>query len=153
MNRTSSALLILLVSTTACADKSGGEAAVEDSVTAIAPAIPRTPRVMAIDVGYAVDSLGRIIGGTYETTQIADTIYVSVRTQFAPAGIPLEVRLNQGSRTVESVRAETVAPNEEDVGRVVFTLPSGASMTPGNYQVEVLLDGISQGARPLAMTD
>ena len=151
MTRTASALLIIIAATAACADK-GGEAAPDDSVAAIAPEIPRNPRVMAIDVGYAVDSLGRIVGGTYETTQIADTIFVSVRTQYTPAGIPVEVRLNQGSRTIESVRADTGTPDEQEIGRVTLTLPAGATMTPGSYQVEVLLDGISQGARPLTMT-
>jgi len=145
-------MMILAAAALACGDRSGGEPAADDSVTAIAPAIPRIPRVMAIDVGYAADSLGRIVGGTYESTQIADTLHVSVRTQFAPEGLPVDVQLRQGDRIIESVRGHTPAPDAEDIGRVTLTLPAGATMTPGNYQVEVLLDGISQGARPLSMT-
>lgn len=151
MNRISLMPLALLALTTGCGDKSGETDTAGDSTTAIAPEIPRNPRVMAIDVGLAADSLGRIIGGTYESIQAADTVFVSVRTQYVAAGAPITVRLMQGERTIESVDVVSGAPESDAVGRVLATLPGGAKLSPGSYQVEVLLEGVSQGIRALTV--
>jgi hypothetical protein len=152
MNRTALVPLALLALTVACGDKAAEGDTNPDSATAVAPEVPRNPRVIAIDVGLAADSLGRIIGGTYETIQAPDTVFVSVRTQHVAAGAPIVVRLLQGERTVESVDVSSGTPDEEGVGRVLATLPSGAGLAVGSYQVEVLLDGVSQGIRALSVT-
>lgn len=152
MNRISLVPLALLTLTIACGDKSGDADTVTDSATAIAPEIPRNPRVIAIDVGLAADSLGRIIGGTYESIQGPDTIYVSVRTQHVAAGSPITVMLKQGDRTIESVNVTSGTPDAEAVGRAVAILPAGATLPLGAYQVEVMLDTVSQGIRALTVT-
>jgi hypothetical protein len=151
MNRTSLIPLALLALTIACGDQSGEPDMAGDSATAVAPEIPRNPRVVAIDVGLAADSLNRIIGGTYETIQAADTVYVGVRTQYVPAGTPIVVRLMQGDRNIEAVDAVSGAPDAEGEARVLVRLPAGATLSVGAYQVEVLLDGVSQGIRPLSV--
>jgi hypothetical protein len=151
MKRIYLAPLALLTLTVACGDRTGGNEAAGDSATAVAPEIPRNPRVIAIDVGLAADSLGRIVGGTYETIQAADTVFVSVRTQYVAAGAPIEVRLQQGDRNLESVNVTSGAPDADGVARVLATLPSGARLSVGTYEVEVLLDGVSQGVRALTV--
>ena len=151
MNRLSLVPLALLALTVACGDKAGNGDTAADSATAVAPELPRNPRVIAIDVGLAADSIGRIIGGTYETIQAADTVFVSVRTQYVAAGAPIVVRLLQGERTIESVNATSGTPDADGVARVLTTLPAGATLAVGSYQVEVMLDGVSQGIRPLAV--
>ena len=153
MNRTSLLPLALLALTIACGDKAGDADAAADSATAIAPEIPRNPRVIAIDVGLAADSLDRIIGGTYESIQGADTIYVSVRTQHVAAGTPITVMLKQGERTIESIDVTSGTPDAEAVGRALAILPAGATLALGAYQVEVMLDGVSQGIRALTVNE
>jgi hypothetical protein len=151
MNRISLMPLALLAFTVACSDGGREVNTADDSATAIVPDIPRNPRVIAIDMGLAADSLGRIIGGTYETIQAPDTVFVSVRTQYVAAGTPIVVRLLQGERTIESVDVASGTPGTDAVGRVLATLPAGATISPGGYQVEVLLDGVSQGLRTLTV--
>lgn len=151
MKRSSLVPLVLLALTVACGDQRGESDTNPDSATAIAPEIPRNPRVIAIDVGLAADSLDRIIGGTYESIQGPDTVFVSVRTQYVPAGSPLTVRLMQGERAIESVDLSTGTPDADGVARALATLPAGATLALGSYQVEVLLDGVSQGVRSLTV--
>jgi hypothetical protein len=151
MNRTSLLPLALLAFAVACGDRDNEDGMNGDSATAIVPEVPRNPRVMAIDVGLAADSLGRIIGGSYETIQQADTVYVSVRTQHTAAGAPITVRMRQGERIIESIDVAAGAPDVDAVGRVLAMLPAGASVSPGSYEIEVLLEGVSQGVRPLAV--
>lgn len=152
MNRTALVPLALLALTVACADKSGDGDMTTDSATAVAPEVPRNATVIAIDVGLAADSLGRIIGGTYETIQAPDTVFVSVRTRYVAVGAPIIVRLMQGERTIESVDVTSGTPDAEGVARVLATLPAGAGLAVGSYQVEVLLEGVSQGIRALSVT-
>ena len=152
MNRTALVPLALLALTIACGDKGGEGDTTTDSATAVAPEVPRNPRVMAIDVGLAADSLNRIIGGTYESIQAPDTVFVSVRTQYVAAGAPIAVRLMQGERVIESVDLTSGTPDQDGVARALATLPAGASLAVGSYQVEVMLDGVSQGIRALSVT-
>jgi hypothetical protein len=152
MKRISLVPLALLALTIACSDQGGDSDTANDSATAVAPEIPRNPRVIAIDVGLAADSLDRIIGGTYETIQAPDTVFVSVRTQYVPAGVPIVVRLMQDDRTIESADVTSGTPDADGVARALATLPAGASLAVGAYQVEVLLDGVSQGIRALSVT-
>src|SRR5690606_40533857 len=52
-----------------------------DSTAAIAPEIPRNPRIIAWDAGLAADSVGQLIGGAYQVIENADTLYISVRAE------------------------------------------------------------------------
>lgn len=140
--------LVLLA--TACGDRPESDVpAGGDSGAAVAPEMPRNPHVMAIDIGLAVDSLGRVIGSSFESVPEPDTIFVSVRTQYVAAGAPLTVRLFQGERTVQSVDVAAGTPDQSGIGRATAMLPAAAGVSPGDYQVEVLLDGVSQGIRDL----
>lgn len=147
-------LLLLGLATTlvACGSDADGDAAAEDSAAlAAADTTPRNPRVAAIDVGLAADSMGNIVGGVSESFPNPDTLYVSVRTQYTPAGATLTVRLLRGDQTVESTDISAGVPDADEIGRAVAMLPAAATAQAGSYQVEVLLDGVSQGIREIAI--
>lgn len=137
---------------TACGDQPADDATPDSTGTAVAtePA-PTVPRVMAIDVGRAIDEGGRIMGGGVETFPEADTIYVHLRTEHVSEGTALTVRLLEGDRTLESVDVTSGAPDAGMIGEATATLPAGATLRPGAYRVEVLLDGASQGIREITI--
>jgi hypothetical protein len=139
----------LLLAVTACGDRPDADAPAGDSAAAVAPEMPRNPHVMAIDVGLAVDSLGRVVGSSFESVPEPDTVYVAVRTQYVAAGAPLTVRMLQGERTVQSVEVAAGTPDPSGIGRATAMLTSAANAAPGDYRIEVLLDGVSQGIREL----
>lgn len=142
----------LLGLTVACADRGSDDPAVNDSVAAIAPEIPRNPRIVAWDVGLAIDTLDQLLGGSFQSIEAADTLYVSVRTQYVAAGTPISIVMrNSSGAAVDSAAAVSGTPDAEAMSRVLVTLPAAASAAPGQYQVEAVLDGVSQGQRPLAI--
>ncbi len=137
----------------ACGDKAADAGEGGDSTAAMTEAepAPTIPRVMAIDVGLAADSMGQIIGGAGEIFPNPDTLYVAVRTQNTDEGASLTVRLLQGDRTIESVAATTGAPDANRMARTLAKLPAAATAKAGRYRVEVLLDSVSQGIRDITI--
>lgn len=143
------ALLSLAV---ACTDQGAGDGTATDSVAAIAPEIPRNPRIVAWDAGLAVDSLDMLIGGAYQSIENPATLYVSVRTQYVAAGTPISIIMrNSNGAVVDSVAVVSGTPDADAFGRVLATLTAAASVAPGQYQIEAVLDGVSQGQRPMAI--
>ncbi len=137
----------------ACGDKAPEAEAAGDSSAAMAaesPA-PTIPRVMAIDVGLAADSMGNILGGSGEVFPQPDTLYVAVRTQNTEEGAPVTVRLMRGDRTVESVSVAAGSPDAAHTAKALAKLPSAATAAHGKYSVEVLLDTVSQGIREITL--
>ncbi len=152
MTRSALLPIALLSLAAACADRNADDAAVNDSVAAIAPEIPRNPRIIAWDVGLAVDTLDRLVGGTFQSIEAADTLYVSVRTQYVAAGTPISIVMrNSSGATVDSAAVTSGTPDADAIARVLATLPVAATAPEGQYQIEALLDGVSQGQRPLAI--
>lgn len=144
--------IALLLLATACggdapAPDADGEAAAAADAAANAPAMPTEPHVMAIDIGIAVDDSGRIMGAGVEAFPDPAPLYVSIRTQATPAGTPLSARLLAGTRTVDSVGSTAAAPEASGVGRTTLQLAKAADLAPGEYRVEVFLDGVSVGIR------
>ncbi len=148
------ATLACITAIAACGDKGGNDdAAANDTTAAMAPADtgPKIPRVMAIDVGLAADSLGRIVGGSLESFPEPDTLFVGVRTENTAAGTPVTIRLLQGTKTLESVTTPTGTPDEAGAARAMASLPAAAKVPAGSYRIEVLLDTVSQGVREIAI--
>ncbi|MBK7595235.1 MAG: hypothetical protein IPP98_12120 [Gemmatimonadetes bacterium] len=144
------ALPLLAVALVACGDKSPEPSSeTNDSTTAAAPEI-KMPHVMAFDAGHALDSTGAIVGGVTSRFNSGDTIFVSVRTQYVAPGAKLEAILMQGTTKVAS---DNGIVGDPDTTSGIATLPirfqSGKPWPKGKYQIEVLLDGISQGLKPL----
>ncbi len=139
-----SAALLLLAA--AC----GGDAPDADDTTEMpeeAVAAPIEPRIMAIDIGIAVDSSGQIMGAGVESFPTADTLHVAVRTQAAAAGASLGIRMMRGTMTLDSTGATVGAPDADGIARTSVAFPKAATVPAGSYKVEVFLDGASGGIR------
>ena len=155
MTRRVLASLALRATVGACGDRDTPDEPQLDSVaTAVAPEIPETPRVMAIDIGLAIDdSTGRLLGGGTELFQSPPTLIVAVRTQFVDPGAPLTARLMQGGRTLESVSFLAGVPDEDRSARANAELSAAGSLEPGEYDIEVLLGEVSQGLRRIRIIE
>lgn len=142
----------LLLLATACggdAPDSDPDASVESATAEASNALPMPtePHVMAIDIGIAVDDSGRIMGAGVEAFPAPAPLFVSIRTQATPEGTPLAARLVSGTRTVDSIAGTAAAAEGGGVGRTTLTLAKAAKLAPGEYRVEVFLDGASVGIR------
>jgi hypothetical protein len=136
----------LLLLATACGDNSPPPPEITEDTTQAAQ-MPAEPHVMAIDMGIAVDDSGRIMGVGVETFPSPDTVYVAVRTQAAPEGSAIGVRLLSGERTVDSTGTTTGAMDADGVGRASVSFPQAVTLAPGDYRLEVFLNGTSAGIR------
>lgn len=128
-----------------------------DSAGAAAAAPPvstaaRQARVMAFEFGKSVDSTRRIYGGVTDRFRKGDSVMVSVRTQYAAPGATVSARLLLGTRTVDSTGGPIGAADTLGIAAIAFRFPRATTLKPGDYQVEVFLDGTSQGLRPLQIT-
>jgi hypothetical protein len=150
MTRISLFASALLVTLAACGGDGMDEGAT-DTTTVAVDTLPKLPRVVAIDLGLAADSMGHIVGGVLESFPASDTVYVSVRTQYTPEGTPVTVRLLRGEALVQSVDMGAGAPNADSVGMVAVPLDATATASAGGYRIEVLLDGASQGIREITI--
>jgi hypothetical protein len=145
-------IALLLLATACGGDAPDTDAETEAEPTAAAEAttalpMPTEPHVMAIDIGIAVDDSGRIMGAGVEAFPAPAPLFVSIRTQATPAGMPLAARLVSGTRTVDSTSGVAAAPEASGIGRTTLTLAKAAGLAPGEYRVEVFLDGASVGIR------
>lgn len=141
---------LLALALVACGDKAP-EAATDDTTT-VAAAMPevKNPHVMGFESGRALDSLGHIMGGVNARFGTGDTIFVSVRAQWVTPGAKIEAVLRQGGKQAakdEGVVGE--ADPENGVAIVPIRLARAGAWSKGSYQIEVFLDGISQGLKPI----
>jgi len=144
--------IALLLLATACGGDAPAPEADAEAYAAAADAantlpMPTEPHVMAIDLAIAVDDSGRIMGAGVEAFPAPAPLFVSIRTQATPEGTPLSARLLASTRTVDSVGMASTAPEASGVGRTTLRLPKAADLAPGEYRVEVFLDGVSVGIR------
>jgi hypothetical protein len=128
-------------------DDAAEQSRVQDSIAADSANQPRNAAVTSIEFGLATDSTGRITGGSQENFPAPDTLYVSVRTRYVAEHAPIMVRLSKANAVIDSVSIMSGAPDETDTARSLATFPGAASLEMGVYQIEVLLEGVSQGIR------
>ncbi len=132
----------------ACSRKSPQDAAFDSAAAAGVTPEPRNPHVMAFDLGHALDSTGNIFGGVDSHFTPRDSIFVSVRAQYAPAGATTSARILRGKVTVDSSSLDLGAPDNSGVATVGFRFGKrGAGWPLGEYSVEVFLNGASQGLK------
>src|SRR5690606_613967 len=82
----------------------------------------------------------------------ADTLYISVRTQYVAAGTPISIVMRDSRGTmIDSAATTSGTPDADAMSRVLVTLPAAATAAPGQYQIEAILDGVSQAMRPMAI--
>ncbi len=137
-----------LLIATACGDSADTPRTDEATTTdQLATEMPRNPHVMGIDLGLASDEEGRIIGGAGQSFPEADTLHVSIRTQYIDQGTTLSLVLSQGDRTIGTTTATVGANGESGDARALAIFPQVATLGAGSYRVEALMDEVSQGIR------
>ncbi len=146
------ALPLFALALVACGDKSpepsGGP---NDSTTAAVPEV-KMPHVMAFDAGHALDSTGAIFGSVAARFNSGDTIFVSVRTQYVAPGAAVEAVLLQGTTKVASDKGVAGDPAvSSGVATIPIRFVSSKPWPKGSYQIEILLDGVSQGLKPITI--
>ncbi|HEX3928182.1 MAG TPA: hypothetical protein VHW65_09285 [Gemmatimonadales bacterium] len=137
-----------VVAVAACGDRKTPQDATFDSAvgTAVTP-LPRNPHIMAFDVGHGVTTTGTLVGGMALRFAPTDSVFLAIRTQYAPVGAPVAARLKLGTRTVDSAAAATGAPDSTGGANVVLRFGSARARDIGNYDVEVFLSGKSEGIK------
>lgn len=136
----------LLLLAAACVGDAPAPDETAEAVEEVAAA-PVEPRIMAIDIGIAVDTSGQIMGAGVESFPAADTLHVAVRTQAAAAGASLGIRLMRGTTTIDSTGATVGTPDAAGIARTTVSFPKAATVPAGSYKVEAFLDGVSGGIR------
>lgn len=144
---------LLALALVACGDKSPepGSDSLDPAVAALPPEV-KNPHVMGFESGHALDSLGNVIGGVALRFSRGDTIFVSVRAQYVAAGAKIDAVLLQG-KTNLAKDAGVVGNSDPATGAAIVPIRL-ARATPwpaGSYQIEVFLDGASQGLKPITI--
>lgn len=101
-----------------------------------------TLRVTTIQLGRSLNADSTVANHTtrFET---GDTVYVSVLTAGAGSGV-IGVRWMYAGRVIDEPKKQV---SYRDVAATEFELRSAAGFPPGDYTVEVFLDGQSVGVR------
>lgn len=147
-------LIALLALATACSKGAENGTPADSNTVAQAPTAPevRNPHVMGFEFGHALDTAGAVFGGIANTFGVSDTVFVGVTTVYVPAGGRIEARFLEGSRVAAVDSGRTAAPDSARVARVGLRLTSPASgWKKGPQQIEIFLDGVSQGAKPITI--
>jgi hypothetical protein len=105
---------------------------------------------MGFEAGRAFDSLGNIFGGVSARYGSTDTIFVSVRAQYVTPGAKIQAVLLQGtSRAASDEGVVGEADPKTGVAIVPIRFARAQPWGKGSYQIEILLDGASQGLKPI----
>lgn len=103
---------------------------------------PKTLRVTEIQLGRSVNADSTVAHHT-TTFKPGENVYVSVVTTGAGSGT-IGVRWIYEGRLIEEPTKQVAY---RDVAATEFRLQSARGFPPGNYKVEVFLDGQSAGTR------
>jgi hypothetical protein len=132
-------------SATAAALASGGTAA------AIA-AQPKLPHVAGFDIGHALDRHDMIFGGPADRFHQGDSVLVSVRTLFTPAGADVSARIRLKTATADSTGAQAAAPDSTGVNYTGLRFRTEKKWVKGTYQLEIFLNGKFQMSQEFMIT-
>lgn len=145
----------LAVATAAgCSKKDAADDGAPDSTLVIAaPQVPTTPRVAAMELGRAVDSMNNILGGVTTNFGVNDTLYLSVRSENTAPGSTVAVRwMTAAGRMIDSTAQQIAAGAGAVASATEFHLSKATAWPEGKYHVEVFLDGVSQGIKEFEVT-
>jgi hypothetical protein len=142
--------VLALTALTACGKK-GARGSDFDSATAAALAsgsvgtavadLPKIGRVMGFTIGHGLDRHDMIFGGPATQFTHGDSVLVSVRTQYVPAGTDVSARIRLKNATIDSTGAKSGAPDTASVSYAGLRFGNTTKWVKGNYQVEVFLNG------------
>jgi hypothetical protein len=97
-------------------------------------------RVTNVDLGTAVGADNRVAAGAATTDfRASDTIHAAVTTEGTPSGASLTARWTFEDGQVVDETTQQVAGSGNAVTHFHISMPGG--LPPGNYQVEILLNG------------
>ena len=132
LNRVSLSLCVALVMlNTACRDKTPS-----DTTGTAGSAV----KVTDVTLGRAIGSDKAVTDPT-DNFRRNDTIYASVATEGAAASTSLRARWTYSDGQVVDETTRTIAPNGRAMTEFHIAKPDG--WPPGNYQVEIFIDGKS----------
>ena len=143
--------MLALIALTACGKK-GARRSDFDSATAAALASgvtgtplaeqPKVAHVAGFDLGHQLDRRAMIFGGPALQFAAGDSVLLSIRGQFIPAGADISVRIRQKKATIDSAGTTAGAPDSAGVSYSGVRFASDRKKwTKGAYQAEVFLNG------------
>ena len=112
--------------------------------TAQAPAAPAPFKVVAVDLGKAINADKKIAQPT-ATFATTDTIYAVVTTEGAAPSVALKARWTYEDGQLVNESAQTIAPSGAAATEFHITKPSG--WPTGKYKVEISANGAAVSAR------
>jgi hypothetical protein len=120
--------------------------ALEPPARADAPGAARIT-VTAITLGRAI-ALDKRVTAPSEVFAADDTVYASVVTEGEAERVQLTARFRRGQAVVADV-SQGIAPKGTATSEFNIWKPGG--LAPGDYTVEILVDGVAAGARPFVV--
>lgn len=141
MHRTPSRFATILLGVTAAIACSRTETTRIETSTPASPA--GGARVSDIAVGRSINP-DKTVADKTDNFLPTDTIYVSVKTEGAAQGARLQTRWSYQDKVVEE-SSETISPIGPAVTEFHLSKPDGWPV--GSYKIEVLLNGVSAGAK------
>lgn len=113
------------------------------------PSLPGDLKVADITTGRALAPDGTIVEDA-RTTMFwsADTFYVSVQTEGSAENVTMQVRVT-GPEGAKAEISKTISPKGPAVTSFEAPPPKDGKWPDGDYKVEVLVNGVSQGTRDL----
>lgn len=147
MTRTFLMSLVAVAAVSACGHRDAPQEAADSAIAASTPPLPKIPKVTAFDLAHRLDSLGRVTGGTSTTFAPTDTLFLSIRTQYAEPGETVSARLLLGKKTVDSLDTTTGKADSLGFSTMGLHFVRQGAWPTGAYQVEVMYKGMSQGLK------
>lgn len=113
------------------------------------PSVPGDLKVTDITTGRALAPDGTIVEDA-RTTMFwsTDTFYVSVQTEGSADNVTMQARVT-GPEGAKVEASKTVSPKGTTVTSFEAPPPKDGKWPDGDYKVEILVNGVSQGTRDL----
>ena len=131
---------------TACGGKDAQQEAADKAAASATPEA-RNPHVTGFELGHALDQKGQLYGGNATTFSSRDTLFGSIRTQYAATGAQIAARVRAGDKTLDSVNVVVGKPDSMGVALVPVHFAQGKGWAKGKVQLEVFLDGKFQAMK------
>ena len=142
--------VIALTALTACGRK-GARGSDFDSATAAALAaggagiaatdLPKVGRVMGFTIGHGLDKHDMIFGGPASQFTRGDSVLISVKAQYVPAGTDVSGRIRLKNATIDSAGAKSGTPDTMSVSYAGLRFATTPKWTKGTYMADIFLNG------------
>ena len=150
MMRRATIAVLALTALTACGKK-GARGSDFDSATAAALAtggtgtavadLPKVGHVMGFTIGHGLDRHDMIFGGASSQFMRGDSVLVSVKTQYIPAGADISGRIRLKNATLDSAGAKSGAADTASISYTGLRFATTPKWTKGTYLADIFLNG------------